>query len=118
MNTLEYHQFLKERWLARALGRVKHRARKHGVEFNITAADIALPDYCPLLNIRLEYYGAAGITNGTPSIDRCNPSLGYVRGNVWIISLWANSRKGNMSAFRFMQILHREREERRKAWEK
>lgn len=78
------------------------RAKRKGVEFNLTVDDISpLPTHCPVLGIELIYIGTEGHTGvsseNSPSLDRINPSLGYVRGNVAIISKRANSIKNNAS---------------------
>jgi len=65
------------------------RAKKHDLPFNITVADVVIPDYCPVLNLKLEV--ATGYrTDNSPSLDRIIPELGYVRGNVRVISWRAN----------------------------
>lgn len=71
----------------------KMRAKKKGIPFEISAADIAIPEICPVLGIKL--HRGAGRTDCSPSIDRINNSLGYVRGNVLVISWRANRLKGD-----------------------
>jgi len=39
--------------------------------------------------------GVGKICAGSPSLDRINPALGYVKGNVWVISFKANAIKQN-----------------------
>lgn len=36
-----------------------------------------------------------GIQNDSPTIDKIIPNLGYVKGNVWVISAKANRMKSN-----------------------
>jgi len=72
------------------------RARRNNLEHNITVDDLILPDKCPLLGIPFKQ----GIKNNyaeTYSLDRINPALGYVKRNVWIISMRANTMKSNAS---------------------
>jgi hypothetical protein len=73
----------------------KARAKKLGIPFNLELEDIIIPIYCPLLGIRLKHY--IGRENSSPSIDKIDPSLGYVKGNVWIISFKANRCKSNLT---------------------
>lgn len=74
----------------------KSRAKRYGLEFNITKDDIVVPDVCPLLGIRLKInYGTVG--PDSPTVDRIIPTKGYVRGNVMVISSRANSIKQNAS---------------------
>lgn len=69
------------------------RAKRAGLSHGMTVPDLLpLPAVCPVLGIALDY--ARGPRRaGSASIDRINPSLGYVAGNVRIISWRANSLK-------------------------
>ena len=75
----------------------KQRTVKQGIAFNIDYTDIEIPEYCPLLGIKLiKHLGEGGRKfDDSPSIDRIIPSLGYVRGNIWVISDKANRIKNN-----------------------
>ncbi len=77
------------------LRHAKDRAIKKGIEFSITKADIPVPETCPLLDIKLS--ATDGIPDTRPSIDRIDPALGYVKGNVWVVSTRANQIKSNAS---------------------
>ena len=72
----------------------KTRARNAGLPFNITVDDIVIPTVCPILGITL-VVGARG--NTSPSIDKLVPALGYVKGNVNVISWKANRMKQDSS---------------------
>lgn len=72
----------------------KENAKKKGLEFKITVADIYIPDYCPVFGIPL-FYTAGKATDNSPSIDRIDSSKGYIPGNVQIISRRANHLKNN-----------------------
>jgi len=67
------------------------RARAKGLPFDLTSDDLELPVRCPVLNIPIQPGGQT--TPNSPSIDRINPNLGYVKGNVIIISHLANRIK-------------------------
>lgn len=72
--------------------RTRTRARKIKVPFNLDESDIVIPEYCPILGIRLFF----GEQNGhSPSVDRIDNSKGYVKGNIKIISHRANTIKNN-----------------------
>ena len=74
----------------------KKRAKAKGIPFTIAAADISIPDTCPLLGIPLAR--SPGFrTAVSPSLDRIKPELGYVPGNVWVISYRANTLKNDAS---------------------
>lgn len=73
------------------LAGAKNRAKEHGLEFSIDVSDVPIPEYCPLLGIPIvRNYGIKGPIKNSPSIDRINPTKGYVKGNVWVISWRAN----------------------------
>lgn len=72
----------------------KRRAKLYNLPFDITMEDIVIPETCPVLGIPII---TGGPTNDPhlPSLDRFIPELGYVKGNVTVISLRANSIKKN-----------------------
>jgi len=65
----------------------KTNAKRKGVPFNLTVKDISIPKYCPYLGIELK--------RGTSSIDEIIPGLGYIPGNIQIISEQANRMKND-----------------------
>lgn len=70
------------------------RAKKRGLEFNLTLKDIIVPEVCPLLGIPLKRgNGAGGYIPNSPSLDRKDASKGYTRDNIWVISWRANCIK-------------------------
>lgn len=74
------------------VGLAKARAKKKNLPFNLEAADIHIPSHCPLLGIELKQNPQV-VAEGSPSLDRIVPALGYVKGNVWVVSHKANSIK-------------------------
>jgi hypothetical protein len=72
----------------------KDRSARDGVPFDLTEADIVIPVFCPVLGIEL-VIGTRGGSDASPSLDRFIPALGYVRGNVAVISNRANRMKTN-----------------------
>ncbi len=72
------------------------RAKLYNIDCNISSEDIKLIRICPLLNVSLEY-GNNVATNYSPSIDKINPDLGYVKGNIEVISMLANNMKSSAS---------------------
>lgn len=85
------------------LNSARHRARKFGVEFNLTAADFDVPEKCPVFGVKL-YKGAGKLTPSSPTLDRIDPKKGYVRGNVAVISHFANALKGKGTAAQHRRI--------------
>lgn len=76
-----------------------YRAKENSIndkrEFNIEVEDIIIPKYCPLLGIELVFDIRNRVLPNYYSIDRIDSSKGYVKGNVQIISLLANTMKNN-----------------------
>jgi hypothetical protein len=94
----------------RMLRCAQKRARERNIEFNITVEDISIPEYCPLLNIKLSPMGTGD--GFAPSLDRINPKLGYIKKNVWVISHRANQIKNDATieelekiTYNFKQLL-------------
>jgi hypothetical protein len=78
------------------LRRIKTRAKKKGLEFNLEYDDIFIPEVCPILEIPL-YQGEGSLGTNSPSLDRIDNSKGYVKGNVQVVSSRANSLKRDAS---------------------
>lgn len=77
----------------------KGRAKRKGLSFNITQKDLIVPKVCPVLGIEIIPKASREMKqrDSSPSIDRIIPSLGYVKGNVRIISNRANRLKSDMT---------------------
>jgi hypothetical protein len=73
------------------------RAKKKKIPFTLTPNDIIIPEYCEVLGIKLEP-GRNKVEDSSPSLDRIDINLGYVKGNVAVISHRANSIKSNGTA--------------------
>ena len=79
------------------LNRARTRAKSLGLAFAITLDDIVIPEYCPILGIKLAY-GGIKERDSSPSLDKIIPELGYVPGNIAVISHLANRIKNSGSA--------------------
>lgn len=86
------------------------RAQASGVPFLITPADIPpTPDFCPVLGLKLAIntQGAGarrGASDCSPSLDRIVPELGYIPGNVRIVSMRANRIRSNATSKELIAI--------------
>jgi len=88
--------------VSRLLSSAKNRAKEKGLEFNLTPEDIVIPEYCPVFpHIKLE----RGNSRTRPELDRIDNSLGYVKGNVCVISGRANRLKADASIAELEAIL-------------
>jgi len=81
----------------------KSRAKRKGIKFNLNFDDIEIPEYCPILGIKLDKtWGGVEQTNkqraNKCSLDRIDSKKGYIKGNVIVISYRANMIKGDGSA--------------------
>jgi len=74
----------------------KRRAKARGIEFNIELNELKYPEFCPLLEIKLDQRHPDLDYHG--SLDRIDSTKGYVKGNVMIISHRANRLKNNSTA--------------------
>lgn len=102
-NPVKRQKYLDDRAVYRAnnktiimLSQAQSRAKKNNTPFDIDLSDIILPEYCPLLNIKLDDTNETKHAN-SPSLDRINNTKGYVKGNVAVISSLANTMKSNAS---------------------
>lgn len=88
---------IKSRTLSSRIGqilqRAKNRALRDGADFSLKRDDIQIPEFCPILGIRLEWADKQGGQPNSPSLDKIIPALGYVPGNVQVISMRANRIK-------------------------
>lgn len=83
----------------------KKRAKEKKIDFNITVEDIILPKFCPILGIELEFNDTC-VKDNSYSIDRIDSSMGYVAGNIQIISFKANTIKNNASIEELEKIVN------------
>lgn len=74
----------------------KQRATREQSTFSITVDDIIVPEFCPILGIKLKHNeGKQG--DDSPSLDKVIPELGYIPGNIAVVSLKANIIKDKYS---------------------
>ncbi len=86
---LEHDHSNPEKCLIKA---AKQRAKKRGLQFNITFNDVIIPSHCPVLGIPLIPFSGK-FAHNSPTIDRIDNSKGYVKGNIIVVSFRANSLK-------------------------
>ena len=99
--TKEWHKNNKQRGMLKA---AKTRSKALGIPFNLSIEDIAIPDACPIFGISL-FFTDGGRTDNTPSLDKIKPELGYVKGNVRVVSWRANRLKCDGSLEEFESIV-------------
>jgi len=86
----------------------KQSALRAGIPFTIDFENIDKPEYCPVLGIKLNYgwSGEGNRDDAKATIDKVIPNLGYVPGNVFVISWRANKLKNNMSLDELEKIMN------------
>jgi len=72
----------------------RQRAKEKGIPFDLTSEDFVVPDRCPVLGIPI-FVGKGGYGPNSPTLDRLIPELGYIKGNVTVISFRANLIKSD-----------------------
>ncbi len=78
----------------------RSRAKRLRVAVDITVDDIEWLTHCPVLGVELSYYACRredGIRQNSATLDRRDNSLGYVKGNVFVLSHRANRLKSDAS---------------------
>lgn len=81
------------------LNSARRRAKNQDLDFNIDKEDIIIPVLCPYLGIELSPHSVRGDSKKTVmSLDRIDPTKGYVKGNVEVISWQANTMKSDATA--------------------
>lgn len=87
------------------------RAKKASLPFDISVETIHWPTHCPVLGLELNYSKepiasrkAWQVRSNTVTLDRHVNELGYVPGNVFVISHRANRIKSDASAEELMAV--------------
>jgi len=75
------------------LQHARNRARLYSREFNITIDDINIPEFCPVLGIKLEH--GWGDSRSCPTLERIDNGQGYIKENILVVSAWANRIKND-----------------------
>ena len=81
---------------------IKCRCKKKNIPFNLEIEDIIVPEVCPILGIALVVGGEC--FDNSPSVDRLIPALGYVKGNIIVISNRANRIRNDASSTELLMI--------------
>lgn len=85
--------------------RAKSRAKKKKLDFNIEVSDIKIPEKCPILGIPM-YISKGCSSDNSISLDRIDPSKGYTKDNIQVISFRANSIKQDATIEELERLLN------------
>lgn len=91
----DYHITQKD--IKQLLNHLKASAKRRGIEFDLTTADIdeiGIPITCPILGIQLKFHRGSP-QDDSISFDRIDSSKGYTKDNLVIVSFRANRLKSN-----------------------
>lgn len=76
--------------------RAQQRSKNSGVFFDLKKEDIIVPDKCPVFGFDLVCHtGKPGGKKQSPALDRIDPSKGYTKDNIQVISHLANQMKSH-----------------------
>lgn len=75
------------------LNKKRSHAKEYNFDFNLELNDIIIPKYCPVFGIELKVVFNTRADESI-SVDRINSNLGYIKGNIIIVSWKANRLKG------------------------
>lgn len=88
-----YRKHTDKGWATAKYSSLRESALKRDIHFDLTVQDImdvGRPKVCKYLEVELDYTSSSVAPN-SPSVNRIDPSFGYVKGNIEIISNKANS---------------------------
>lgn len=82
----------------------RKRAKREGLEHSISWQDIDIPDRCPITDLELAQNIGVHRDNSY-TLDRVDPALGYVKGNVRVLSWRANKAKADLTVEQLERLL-------------
>lgn len=86
--------------------RTRSVAKQKNIPFNLDLSDIIIPEFCPILGIKLQKsYIKGNPLPSSPSVDKINPKKGYTKGNIAIISFRANRIKNDATEEELQKVL-------------
>ena len=88
---------------SKLLRSARWRANKVGLPCNLSLIDIKIPTHCPVLGMPLRFNKKRQGFD-SPTLDRVIPELGYVKGNVIVISDLANRIKSTGTPLEILRV--------------
>jgi hypothetical protein len=82
----------------------KQRAIAAGLSFCLVETDIHIPELCPVFGTPFMRGTRESCTNSL-SLDRIDSTMGYVKGNVWVISNRANTIKSDATLLELEKLV-------------
>lgn len=105
-NKEHYKEYYKTNADAKILNSIRFRAGRKGIPFDLELEDIQGVTHCPVFGWELKRSGSgvSGASPNSPSVDRKIPELGYVKGNIQILSNKANTMKHDATPEELIQF--------------
>jgi hypothetical protein len=83
------------------LSKLRYFCKTRNLPFDLEEIDLMPPQHCPVLGIELDRRDM----NHTPSVDRIDPTGGYTKANICVISMKANNLKKNATLKELRQLV-------------
>lgn len=95
----------KKKWFSHQVRLKKSESKRKGIPFDLTSdyLESIWVDSCPVFGSQFERFNKK--SDMCPALDRLDPSLGYVKGNVTYISSRANRIKYNATVEELKQVI-------------
>lgn len=84
---------------------VRSGAKRRGIAFSILEHEVPWTNTCPVLGVPIGPRARGRPTDDSASIDRADNSLGYVPGNVFVVSYRANRIKNDATVAELERIV-------------
>lgn len=94
-----------ENRLKSVLNQIHIKCKRLNLPFNLDEKDFPGPYICPVLGTEIKFGDRSDFRHAA-SFDRIVPELGYTKNNVRIISLRANSCKGDLTLSELQALVH------------
>ena len=94
----------------RKFNATRTRAARAGIPFDLEPDDIVWNSTCPVFGFVLDYGSDDCQNPNAASLDKVDPTLGYVKGNVRVVSMRANWLKQDATVEQLEQIARYMRE--------
>ena len=99
-------KYLSNKQAYRLWAACKQRAAISELEFDLEVEDIVIPKTCIYLGCTITNIYGEGRVWSNASVDRIDPDIGYVKGNIQVISDLANRMKQNASVDQLIAFAH------------
>jgi hypothetical protein len=80
------------------------RAKKRGLDFDLTREDIVIPSHCPVFGFSIGVQ-KGGSNDNSAELDRIDNTKGYIKGNVVVVSRRANRIKNDAALSELVSLV-------------